>query len=382
MIKKMKFTISGFIIVLLFNSCGNSSECINWEEYHEEYFEDFEDDDLDFSVHSNIEDIMYNAKGEEEVIDGLSFKLISRIELPSVINSAFPNPEDIVYDADFKYILRKDGDLFTGCIVDGGSHYKFENGLLVLWEEYLFTWGESPEIPIVTDTLLHKMQFKNGLPNGKWFTKHVNENRDYSIESIEPEAEGEFLNGNRHGKWKWYNIYKYELEKTVEYDNGKINGEFTYIDYQSSTSTVLTTKRYYQNGLVTEKKWGNWVKDERAKKYTDENGNVGQVLNDSLYLNEVKVYEWNPNWFYDYGYHIQSNTWEALGFDGGTWKVLAHLYQYARKGDDGADDSTLIYKTFPAGEIITREKYFADHTNYDREYLSKMVDPELLYLEK
>ena len=106
------------------------------------------------------------------------------------------------------------------------------------------------------------------------------------------------------------------------------------------------------------------------------------MRNDSLYLNEVKVYEWNPNWFYDYGYHIQSNTWAALGFDGGTWKVLAHLYKYASKGTYGADDSTLLFKNFPAGEIITRDKYFADHTNYDREYLSKMVNPELLYLEK
>ena len=77
---------------------------------------------------------------------------------------------------------------------------KFENGLLVSWEEYLFTWGES-KIPIVTD-LLHKNVNKNGLPNGKWFIKHVNENRHNSIESIVLKGESDSQNGNRHGKWK------------------------------------------------------------------------------------------------------------------------------------------------------------------------------------
>jgi len=378
MTKKIKNIVSVFIIALLFNSCGNSSECVNWEEYHE----DIDFDDLDFSVHSNIEEIMNeNTRGDEEIIDGLSFVPIYKIELPSVQKSSsswgYVDPEDIVYDADFKYILRKDGDLFTGCIVSRGSHYKFENGLLVLWEEYLLTWEESE-----TDTLLHKMQFKNGLPSEKWFTKHVNYNRDNSIESIVPKAEGEFLNGNRHGKWKQYNTYLNELEKTLDYDNGKFHGNITYIDYQSSSSTVLTTKRYYQNGLVTEKIWGNFVKDERAKKVINEYGRAEQVINDSLFLNEVKVYEWNPNWFYDYGYHIPVNTWQALGFKGGTWKVLAHLYKYADNYGNGADENTLLFNSFPAGEIITRDKYFTDHTNYDREHLSKMVDPKLLKLDE
>jgi hypothetical protein len=326
---------------------------------------------------------MFNGRGDEVIIDGLSFKPIYMIKLPSVQKSSsiygYVDPEDIVYDADFKYILRKDGDLFTGCIEDykRGSYYKFENGLLISWEEYILREDRTQ-----TDTLLHKMQFKNGLPHGKWFTKHAEYSRNGKLEAVIPKEEGEFLNGNRHGKWKQYNTYLNELEKTLDYDNGKYHGNVTYIDYQSLSSTVLTTKRYYQNGLVTEKEWGNFVKDERAKKYTDEYGNVGQVKNDSLYLNKVKVYEWNPNWFYDYGYHIPVNSWQALGFKGGTWKVLAYLYEHADKGDYGVDASTLLFNSFPAGEIITRDKYFTDHTNYDREHLSKMVDPKLLKLDE
>ena len=376
MTKKIKNIVSVFMIALLFNSCGNSSECVNWEEYHE----DIDFDDLDFSVHSNIEEIMNeNTRGDEEIIDGLLFVPIYKIELPSVQKSSsiygYVDPEDIVYDADFKYILRKDGDLFTGCIVSRGSHYKFENGLLVSWEEYLLTWEESE-----TDTLLHKMQFKNGLPSEKWFTKHVNYNRDNSIESIVPKAEGEFLNGNRHGKWKQYSTYLNELEKTLDYDNGKFHGNITYIDYQSSSSTVLTTKRYYQNGLVTEKKWGNFVKDERAKKVINEYGRAEQVYNDSLFLNKVKVYDWIPNEhyenfqiYYNYFYNNEGDTLNSL---------VAYLYVFADKDDYGVDDSTLLFNSFPAGEIITRDKYFTDHTNYDREHLSKMVDPKLLKLDE
>ena len=314
MIKKIKNIVLVFIIAILFNSCGNSSECLNWREYHEEYFEDFEDDDLDFSVHSNIEDIMTEARGEEEVIDGLSFKLISTIKLPSIIGNSFGwvSQRDIIYDTNFKYILRKDGDLFTGCIVDRGSHYKFQNGLLVSWEQYLLTWEESE-----TDTLLHKMQFKNGLPHGKWFTKHAEYSRNGKLEAVIPKEEGEFLNGKRHGKWKSYDIYRNELNTTIDYDNGKYHGEITYIDYQSARSTVLTTKRYYQNGLVTEKQWGTFVKDERAKKVKDKRGNVVQEINDSLYLNQVKVYKWNPNWYYDFGFHIRGEL-KKLGFKGGS----------------------------------------------------------------
>jgi PBP1b-binding outer membrane lipoprotein LpoB len=41
MTKKIKNIVSVFMIALLFNSCGNSSECVNWEEYHEDI--DFDD---------------------------------------------------------------------------------------------------------------------------------------------------------------------------------------------------------------------------------------------------------------------------------------------------------------------------------------------------
>ena len=376
MTKKMKYIVSIFVITFFCNSCGNSSECIDWQEYHE----DIDFYDLDFSVHSNIEKIMDDGSGDEEIIDGLSFKPIYIIKLPSIISNSlgWVSQRDIIYDSNFKYILRKDGDLFTGCIEDykRGSYYKFENGLLISWEEYMLREDRTQ-----TDTLLHKMQFKNGLPHGKWFTKHAEYNRNGKLEAVIPKEEGEFLNGKRHGKWKRYDIYRNELNTTIDYDNGKYHGEITYIDYQSARSTVLTTKRYYQNGLVTKKEWGSFVKDERAKKVKDKRGNIVQETNDSLYLNEVNVYKWNPNWYYDFGYHIRGK-WEKLGFKGGTWEVLAHLYQYASINSNGTDNNTLIFRDFPAGEIITRDKYFTDHTKYDREHLSKMVDPKLLYLAK
>jgi hypothetical protein len=300
MIKKIKNIVLVFIIAILFNSCGNSSECIDWQEYHEDI--DFQD--LDFSVHSNIETIMFDGSGDEVIIDGLSFKPIYMIKLPSIIGNSFGwvSQRDIIYDTNFKYILRKDGDLFTGCIEDykKGSYYKFENGLLISWEEYMLREDRTQ-----SDTLLHQMQFKNGLPHGKWFTKHAEYSRKGKLEAVIPKEEGEFLNGKRHGKWKSYDIYRNELNTTIDYDNGKYHGEITYIDYQSARSTVLTTKRYYQNGLVTEKQWGSFVKDERAKKVKDKRGNVVQEINDSLYLNQVKVYKWNPNWYYDFGFHIR-----------------------------------------------------------------------------
>lgn len=380
MIKKMKYIVSVFIIAIFCNSCGDSSECVNWEEYHE----DVDFDDLDFSVHSNIEEfINENSDGDEEIIDGLSFVPIYRIELPSVkISSSLwreVDPEDIVYDADFKFILRKDGDLFTGCIVRGRSNYKFENGLLVSWEKYSLSMDGSQ-----TDTLLHKMQFKNGLPSGRWFTKHAEYKRDGKIDYIVTKVEGEFLNGNRHGKWKRYNTFKNELEKTLDYDNGKYHGEITHFKNTNNStgrSWELITKRYYQNGLVTKKYWGSWVPDERAKKVINKSsGEVVNDNNDSLFLNYVKVYDWIPNEhyenyqnYYNYFYNNEGDTLNGL---------VAYLYQFARKGVDGADDSTLLFKSFPAGEIITKDKYFTDHTNYDKEYLSKMVDPKLLKLDK
>ena len=376
MIKKMKYIVSIFVISIIIQSCGNSSECIDWREYHE----DIDFYDLDFSVHSNIKDIGYTGKGDELIIDSLSFKPIYKINLPSILGSrlGWVTQRDIIYDSNFKYILRKDGDLFNGCIEDFkyGEYYKFENGLLISWEKYMLREDRTQ-----SDTLLHQMQFKNGLPHGKWFTKHAEYSRNGKLEAVIPKEEGEFLNGNRHGKWKYYDIYRNELNTTIDYDNGKYHGEITHIDYQSAISTVLTTKRYYQNGLVTEKEWGSFVKDERAKKVKDKRGNIVQERNDSLYLNEVKVYKWNPNWYYDFGYHIVGK-WKKLGFKGGTWEVLAHLYKYAGKNSNGTNNNTLIFRDFPAGEIITRDKYFTDHTNYDIEHLSKMVDPKLLYLDK
>ena len=103
MIKKMKYIVSIFVISIIIQSCGNSSECIDWREYHE----DIDFYDLDFSVHSNIKDIGYTGKGDELIIDSLSFKPIYKINLPSILGNrlGWVTQRDIIYDSNFKYIF-------------------------------------------------------------------------------------------------------------------------------------------------------------------------------------------------------------------------------------------------------------------------------------
>jgi len=150
---------------------------------------------------------------------------------------------------------------------------------------------------IIKDTIngniISERTHNNGLPNGKW-----KEMCDSSSTSTSLDAEGYYINGQKHGLWKYWkrnpalnnvNEVNPVLVKEEEYENGILNGEMRKWSCYGNNS--LEEDGQYVNG----KKHGVW------RKYHN-----GTLKEEEQYVNDKKHGLWTV--YYSDSEYIRSKT--------------------------------------------------------------------------
>ena len=167
----------------------------------------------------------------------------------------------------FQFIVRKDGELYTGCVTSTYSKERtigyFENGHPTLWEHYKIhpTTGD--------EHLMEKIEFKDGVPHGRWFEKvflRGIEGSDDYMENPILFREGFYNNGLVDGDWKEFQ-YQDHYDKTRlrylwKFDKGERIGTWVQNNYvgklsdfkEGETSSTYETT-FYRNQILTKTKY-------------------------------------------------------------------------------------------------------------------------------
>ena len=230
---------------ILFQSCGDG--CV-----------DFKEKGLSFSV-----------SGSEDQT-GHSIDEIGKL----TVSSGRPNYGLNQYKKDeknpiFRVIQKKDGELYTGCI---SSNFKrdrtichYENGLPTLYEHY------ETNLTTGDEHLLEKVEFKDGVPHGRWFNKvflmGIEGSEDY-MENPILFQEGFYNNGLVDGIWKEFRYqegtYETRLRNVWNFDKGERIGKWVHNNYvgkllsdfkEGETSSSEETT-FYRNQILTETFYG------------------------------------------------------------------------------------------------------------------------------
>jgi hypothetical protein len=162
----------------------------------------------------------------------------------------------------FRVIQKKDGELYTGCISSNFEKERtlchYENGLPTLYEHYRtnLTTGD--------EHLLDKVEFKDGVPHGRWFRKvFIEKDSDDWMENPILVNEGFHNNGLVDGDWKEFQYqhgtYETRLKENWKFDKGERIGKWVQNNYvgklsdfkEGETSSSKETT-FYRNQILTE----------------------------------------------------------------------------------------------------------------------------------
>jgi hypothetical protein len=390
---KVILTIS--ITALILSSCSEDSKCLKLgitnvidlskeEDFSKEWYEEYKSN-IDYEHSEEFVLIHRENKKGDETIDGLGFSKENTLIYDVPMEGSNFNPRGFDFTPEFEFLLRYNGEPYTGCIIEaktdnynGGIYrYQLDKGLLTLVQVLKLPHVNEENWELAhKDTLVkYEMNFKDGKPHGRWFSKQWSTDSNKLVLSMD----GEFKNGLRHGKWRVFDVPSYfdgdfagHQKYERNYADGYLNGDLTELRFEKGIP-CRTTKTMYMNSVVSQKTW--WGSQITWNDCISDNSK------DSLYLTEVKIYKYKStdinktitgyaaNCTKECEYCFELHDWKDC-----KWEVRNYYTDTRYKNYSDLN--------FYSGKAIPINNIFIDYSNFDKDVMSKNVDSKYLLLQE